>query len=87
MTIDPDDISEFRATNVLHCALCLEERPDDIPLGDWLRASFGYFHKEGHPGVFLQLWCDRHNCNITTIEIASGEWAHLDEIAEKGHVN
>lgn len=75
-----DDISQFRVEDVLHCAMCLEDKPDNVSPRDWSRLSFGSFHKDGFPGIFFQLWCDRHDCNVTTIYVGTEEWVHNDDL-------
>lgn len=81
MAITIDDMSEFKAEQVLHCKMCIDERPDDdVSPKDWSRLSFGSFHKEGEPGVYLQLWCDRHDCNVATIHVETGAWSYDDTL-------
>lgn len=78
--ITDDDISEFRAEHVLHCKACMDELPPDVSPRDYARLSFGSFRKEGEPGIYLQLWCDRHEANVTTILIGTEEWWHRDDL-------
>jgi hypothetical protein len=81
MTITRDDASEFRCEAVLHCAMCLAERPTDVSPKDWSRLSFGSYHKPDEPdGIYLQLWCDRHDCNVTVIHIETEAWSHYDGV-------
>jgi hypothetical protein len=76
--ITRDDTSEFRAEIVMHCKMCLNERPPEISPRDWSRLSFGSFAKQGDPGIYFQLWCDRHEANVTTIYIENSHWCHAD---------
>jgi hypothetical protein len=46
----------------LHCALCLAETPQDQSPKDYQRIQAGWT-KEG-----LQIWCNRHECNIIHID-------------------
>jgi hypothetical protein len=78
--ITRDDLSAFHANMILHCEMCLDEKPDGVSAKDWSRLSFGTYGKEDDPGVYLQLWCNRHDCNITTIYIATDEWGHADGV-------
>lgn len=78
--ITRDDISSFHVTMIMHCKKCLAERPAGISPKDWARQSFGYFDKPDDPGMYLQLWCDRHQCNITTIYIPTSNWSHSDGV-------
>jgi len=41
---------------------------------EWARLNFGSFQKPDEPGVYLQLWCIRHDCNVGTIHIPSDDW-------------
>jgi len=79
-TITTDDLSGFRADTVLHCKMCVEELPANTNPKDWARLSFGSFHKPNQPGIYLQLWCDRHDCNVATIHVQSEEWVYSAEI-------
>lgn len=45
-----------------HCGLCLNELPEDKSMGEFSEISVG-FTIEG-----LQIWCDRHDCNIVHID-------------------
>lgn len=45
-----------------HCAKCLEELPDGESPAGYARYSMG------RTDTGLQIWCERHNCNITKIE-------------------
>jgi len=76
--ITRDDLSRFRAEMLLYCGMCMDEKPEGVRPQDWSRLSFGSFHKEGEPGIYLQLWCDRHDANVTTIWIQTGQWEHAD---------
>jgi len=48
----------------LHCSLCLKEldKLEDMSPQEYARYSVGYTKKG------LQLWCNRHNCNIIHID-------------------
>jgi hypothetical protein len=80
MPITRDDISSFSPELVLHCRMCLDERPADVSPKDFARLSFGVYHKDGEAGAYFQLWCDRHDCNVTTINIETNQWSHADDI-------
>lgn len=45
----------------IHCGKCLAERPGHITPANWSRTQAG-FTREG-----LQVWCNRHKCNILHI--------------------
>ncbi len=75
-----DDLSQCRIEEFMHCKMCVEECPPDVSPQDWARISFGLFHKVKDPGLYLQLWCNRHDCNITTIYVATDEWEHDDRL-------
>jgi hypothetical protein len=70
--------------HMMHCARCLRERPPHVSPRDWSRQSFGVFSKRDHPGVFLQLWCNRHDCAITTIEVVTPDWRFSNETCVSG---
>jgi hypothetical protein len=78
--IEKKDLTAFEGGSVLHCKMCIEEIPADTAPRDYARLSFRAFHKEDHPGIFFQLWCDRHECNVTTIEVATDQWFHDDSL-------
>lgn len=46
----------------LHCKLCLEELPSDQSPREYLRVEVGWTTKG------LQVWCNRHECNIVHID-------------------
>ena len=75
-----DNVSEFRADPVLHCKMCVEECPPDVSPKDWSRLSFGSFHKPGVAGIYFQLWCDRHDCNVATIYVPTDDWVYSDTL-------
>jgi len=80
MAVTVDDLSTFHAEMVLHCQLCLSEMPEDASPKDWARLAFGCYHKPGEAGIYLQLWCLRHDCNVSTIHIETEHWSHTDII-------
>lgn len=45
----------------MHCKLCIDELPAGIAPVTYARLSVG-FTDEG-----LQIWCDRHSCNVAHI--------------------
>lgn len=87
MPITRDDISEFRVDRALHCMACVDEKPEGVSPKDWSRLSFGFFEKEGEPGIYFQLWCDRHDCNVTTIFVPPCDWEHDDTIPLRVKLN
>ena len=75
-----DDVSEFRCETTLRCKMCEEDRPEKVSPKEWSRLSFGSFHKEGEDGIYFQLWCDRHDCNVTTIHVPTDLWTYSDTL-------
>ena len=45
-----------------HCSHCLRERPKDISPREYNKLSIGWTLRG------LQVWCDRHNCNVVNID-------------------
>ena len=54
--------SENNILLYLHCGLCLDEKPEDISPMEYSQIQTGWT-KEG-----LQVWCNRHNCNVVHID-------------------
>jgi hypothetical protein len=52
----------LQITTFLHCPRCMRERPKDASPQDWARISVGYTRWG------IQLWCNRHNCNIMNMD-------------------
>ena len=46
----------------MHCGKCLDEMPDDISPRDFADTQTGWTEKG------LQVWCNRHKCNIVNID-------------------
>ena len=46
----------------LHCALCIEELPDDESPKSYTMYEVGYT-RQG-----IQVWCKRHDCNVIHID-------------------
>lgn len=46
----------------LHCAKCLDEKPDGISPKDWSRQQAGVT-----PEGRLIVWCNRHNCEVADL--------------------
>ena len=78
MPITRDDCSRFGIDHLLCCTLCMEERPDDVSPRDWSALSFGSFTKKGEPGIYFQLWCNRHDCNVCLIHFPGDNWTRED---------
>jgi len=58
------DITEPDQGNAyLHCAKCLDEKPDDVSPRDWARQQVALTTKG------IQVWCTRHDVNIDHMEI------------------
>lgn len=62
MSTEIMDLAENHIMQYMHCALCLEEIPEDVSPRDWARTQTGFTSK----GV--QVWCVRHDCNIVHID-------------------
>lgn len=61
----------------LHCALCLKEKPANISPMDWSRTQTGWTK------LGLQVWCNRHNCNVVHIDFQGQQHpANLSRRAE-----
>lgn len=43
---------------VVHCRICMTERPADVPPVEYARLSVGL------TPIGLQVWCDRHDVNV-----------------------
>ncbi len=46
----------------LHCGKCLEELPEGISPAEWSQTQAGW------TPIGLQIWCNRHNCNVLHID-------------------
>lgn len=46
----------------MHCEKCLNERPPGISPMEWSRTQTGW------TPLGLQVWCNRHNCNVVNID-------------------
>jgi hypothetical protein len=56
---------DFEDNNIqmfMHCTLCLDERPANITPKEWSDTQAGWT-RQG-----IQVWCNRHNCNILHID-------------------
>lgn len=60
----------------LHCGKCLDELPDGVTPADYSNTQAG-FTDQG-----LQVWCNRHNCNIVNIDF-EGNQHPADNTVEK----
>lgn len=78
--ITRDDLSAFQPKAIALCEMCMDEKPGDVSYRDWSHLSFGSFVKPGDRGVYFQLWCDRHDCNVTTIYVATAQWTYNDRV-------
>lgn len=78
MPIETSDIRHCSIQNFFHCALCLSEKPEDVSPADWQQIQVGMFQKPD--GTYLQVWCKRHNSNVTTIHMQRGHWEHCDVV-------
>jgi hypothetical protein len=45
-----------------HCRQCIDELPPGISPANWSRLSVGF------TGIGVQVWCNRHECNIVHID-------------------
>ena len=60
--------NELSIVKYLHCGLCLEDYKNNPEMnkkmspGDYARTQTGWT-REG-----LQIWCNRHNCNVVHID-------------------
>ena len=59
---------ELADARYAHCSVCLSERPADIAPRDWARQQLSI----GRDGR-MQLWCTRHDINITTMSFVAEE--------------
>lgn len=46
----------------MHCALCLEELPDDMSPMEWSQTQAGF------TPLGIQVWCNRHDCNVLHVD-------------------
>jgi len=54
--------NELQIEGYIHCGKCLDELPEDISPEDWARTQAGWTEQG------LQIWCNRHNCNVVHID-------------------
>lgn len=54
--------SELSISAYMHCRLCLEELPEGVSPMEFSRTQAGFTE------LGLQVWCNRHNCNICHID-------------------
>ena len=54
--------NELAIRAYLHCALCLEEIPDGVSPSAYKQLSVGWTVQG------LQVWCDRHECNVLHVD-------------------
>jgi hypothetical protein len=45
-----------------HCIQCIDEKPATISPMDWSQTQVGW------TALGLQVWCNRHNCNVVHID-------------------
>lgn len=45
-----------------HCRQCIDEKPDGVSPKEWARLAIGF------TAIGLQVWCDRHDCNVLHID-------------------
>ena len=46
----------------IHCRKCMDEKPTDISPKDYQQIQVGFTE------LGIQVWCNRHNCNIIHID-------------------
>ena len=51
----------------LHCGKCLDEIPDGLSPQEWASLEVGW------TVLGLQVWCNRHNCNVVNIDFEGHE--------------
>jgi hypothetical protein len=57
------DFSARRSVeNWLHCRQCFDELPPNTSPKEWARLSVGWTVQG------LQVWCDRHECNVLHVD-------------------
>lgn len=57
------DISSDNCVQLFfHCRECIEELPPGQSPAEWARISAGFTE------IGLQVWCNRHDCNIVHID-------------------
>ena len=47
---------------IIHCSKCLEELPEGVSPMEYSRTQSGF------TDVGLQVWCNRHECNVMHID-------------------
>lgn len=61
---DSDPLKACMIIRFLHCARCLEERPEDQSPAEWARLNIG-MTKQG-----IQIWCERHHSSVDDIKFS-----------------
>lgn len=49
-------------SHYFHCSKCLKEKPYGKSPREWFKVEIGWTEKG------LQVWCNRHNCNVINIK-------------------
>jgi hypothetical protein len=52
-----------RISQFMHCRKCLEEKPPSQSPRQWARLECGW------TDVGWQVWCVRHECNVTDLDL------------------
>lgn len=52
-------------TMYLHCGLCVSEIPEDQSPAEWADLAVGWTK------LGLQVWCNRHDCNVLHVDFES----------------
>jgi hypothetical protein len=59
----------------LHCALCLEQKPEDVSPREWASLEVGWTK------LGIQVWCKRHECNVIHIDFEGCQ--HLANLSKR----
>ena len=63
--MDPSDRNlPHQISSYIHCDECLEAIPDGYSPKDWQDVEVGFTESGA-----IQVWCKRHNMNVTLIEL------------------
>lgn len=62
MTIERDIPNTNEIVSYMHCSKCIAEKPANVSPAEWSRTQAGWTE------LGLQVWCNRHNCNIVHID-------------------
>lgn len=78
-TQPPAISADCEIQSYLHCGLCIQELPHGVSPKHWSRTQAGWTEQG------LQIWCNRHDCNVLHIDFQGQKHPANIGISEKDY--